>query len=91
MASYSGRFISNLERNDYVGSGSDKCKLRDDRFTHNDVKSRNREDNCLVSVDGNVYDITSATKQGVIYPPLDPAIFEIKYLNRDIKGKVVNF
>ena len=40
---------------------------------------------------GNVYDITSATKQGVIYPPLDPAIFEIKYLNRDIKGKVVNF
>lgn len=58
MASYSGRFISNLERNDYVGSGSDKCKLRDDRFTHNDVKSRNREDNCLVSVNGNVYDIT---------------------------------
>ena len=40
---------------------------------------------------GNVYDITSATKQGVIYPPLDPAIFEIKYLNRDIKGKVVNY
>jgi hypothetical protein len=40
---------------------------------------------------GNVYDITSATKQGVIYPPLDPSIFEIKYLNRDIKGKVVNY
>ncbi len=40
---------------------------------------------------GNVYDLVSATKQGVIYPPLDPSIFEIKYLNRDIKGKVVNF
>ena len=40
---------------------------------------------------GNSYDFASATKQGIIYPPLDPAIFEIKYLNQDIKGKVVNF
>ena len=39
---------------------------------------------------GNVYDLESATKQGVIYPPLDPAIFEIKFLNKDIKGRVVS-
>jgi len=39
---------------------------------------------------GNVYDIAAATKSGVIYPSLDPSIFEIKNLNRDIIGKVVS-
>lgn len=38
---------------------------------------------------GNVYDIPAATKAGVIYPSLDPSIFEIKYPNSDIIGKVV--
>ena len=38
---------------------------------------------------GNVYDINSATKNGVIYPSLDPSIFEVKFPNRDIKGRVV--
>ena len=40
---------------------------------------------------GNVYDLNTATKQGIIYPPLDPAIFEVKFLNKDIKGRVVNY
>ena len=35
------------------------------------------------------YDILSATQNQVIYPSLDPSIFEVKYLNNDIKGKVV--
>ena len=35
------------------------------------------------------YDIEGATQNGVIYPSLDPSIFELKYLNQDIKGKVV--
>lgn len=39
---------------------------------------------------GNVYDITAATKSGVIYPSLDPSIFELKYPNTDIIGKVVS-
>ena len=38
---------------------------------------------------GNFYDITSALKEGVLYPSLDPSIFEIKYPNVDIKGKVL--
>jgi hypothetical protein len=38
----------------------------------------------------NVYDIAAATKNGVIYPSLDPSIFEVKYLNKDIIGKVVS-
>jgi hypothetical protein len=35
------------------------------------------------------YDIKGATQNGVIYPSLDPSIFEVKFLNQDIKGKVV--
>ena len=39
---------------------------------------------------GNVYDIEAATKAGVIYPSLDASIFEVKYLNNDIIGKVIS-
>jgi hypothetical protein len=35
------------------------------------------------------YDITGATQNQVIYPSLDPSIFEVKYPDIDIKGKVV--
>ena len=37
----------------------------------------------------NKYDLSTATRLGVIYPPKDPAIFEVKYPNVDIRGKVV--
>ena len=35
------------------------------------------------------YDIAGATFNNVVYPSLDPSIFEIKYLNEDINGRVV--
>jgi hypothetical protein len=35
------------------------------------------------------YDITAATQNSVIYPSLDPSIFEVRYPDTDIKGKVV--
>jgi hypothetical protein len=35
------------------------------------------------------YDIEGATQNQVIYPSLDPSIFEVKYPNQDIKGRVV--
>ncbi len=38
---------------------------------------------------GNVYDITSATKDGVVYPSMDPSCFEIKFPATDIEGRVV--
>ena len=38
---------------------------------------------------GNIYDIQAATKNGIIYPSLDPAIFEVKFPNSDIVGKVL--
>jgi hypothetical protein len=37
------------------------------------------------------YDFESATKKGVIYPSLDPSIFELKYPNTDIKGRVTTY
>ena len=38
---------------------------------------------------GNYYDIENGMIDGILYPALDPSIFEIKYPNSDIKGKVV--
>lgn len=35
------------------------------------------------------YDISVATQDNVIYPSLDPMIFEIKYPSSDIRGRVV--
>ena len=35
------------------------------------------------------YDIEGATINDVVYPSLDPMIFEVKYPNTDIKGRVV--
>ena len=37
------------------------------------------------------YDILGATVNGTIYPSLDPSIFEVKYPNIDIQGRVVTF
>ena len=38
---------------------------------------------------GNVYDMDTASRDGIIYPSLDPSIFELKFPNSDIEGKVV--
>ena len=36
-----------------------------------------------------VYDMSMATKNNIIYPSLDPMIFEVKYPETDIKGRVI--
>ena len=38
---------------------------------------------------GNVYDIAQSTKNGIVYPSKDPSIFELKYPDTDIIGKVL--
>ena len=38
-----------------------------------------------------IYDIESATSNNVVYPPLDPTIFEIKNPNTDITGRIVRY
>jgi hypothetical protein len=40
---------------------------------------------------GNVYDLDGATRNGVIYPSLDPSIFELKFPSNDIRGRVVSY
>lgn len=37
----------------------------------------------------NKYSTLTATKNGIIYPPKDPSIFEVKFPNSDIRGQVV--
>jgi len=37
---------------------------------------------------GNAYDIGGATKNNIVYPSLDPSIFELKYPLKDIFGSV---
>ena len=37
------------------------------------------------------YDIQGATVSNIIYPSIDPSIFEVKYPNSDIIGRVVTF
>jgi hypothetical protein len=43
--------------------------------------------------DGNYsaveYDITSATKNKIVFPSLDPSVFELKYPDVDIRGSVI--
>jgi len=36
-----------------------------------------------------LYDINSATNNGIIYPSLDPCIFELRYPDRDIIGSAI--
>jgi hypothetical protein len=40
---------------------------------------------------GNSYSFESATHKGVIYPSLDPSVFEIKYPDTDIRGRAVTY
>lgn len=36
------------------------------------------------------YDVKGATRDNVVYPSYDPCIFEVKYPNKDIEGRVIN-
>ena len=47
--------------------------------------------NELLGYSGNIYEIKTATKDGVIYPSMDPSIFEVKYPNKDIKARIVGY
>ena len=38
-----------------------------------------------------MYSFDKATRDGVIYPSMDPSIFEIKFPNDDIKGQVTTY
>jgi hypothetical protein len=49
----------------------------------------NKQDSTNTTYSQYGYDINGATKNNVIYPSMDPAIFEVRYPNTDIQGRVV--
>ena len=44
---------------------------------------------CLGSYSSHSYNISDATKGKMVYPSLDPSVFEVKFPNKDLKGRVV--
>jgi hypothetical protein len=47
------------------------------------------ENRCKGQYSPNSYNISAATKGKIIYPSLDPSVFEIKFPNQDIKGRAL--
>jgi hypothetical protein len=52
-----------------------------------DVTVKNLFDTTL-GYSGNIYNINAATYDGIIYPSLDPSIWEIRFPDGDIRGRV---
>jgi hypothetical protein len=46
------------------------------------------ENKCGGNYSPNSYNVEAATKDKIVYPSLDPSIFEIKFPDSDIKGRV---
>jgi len=44
---------------------------------------------CTNNYSNNSYNIEQATKGKIVYPSLDPCVFEVKYPNKDIKGRAL--
>jgi hypothetical protein len=44
---------------------------------------------CLGEYSKNSYNISSATRGKMVYPSLDPSVFEVKFPNKDLKGRVI--
>jgi len=55
------------------------------------VEIVNKQDNTGVNYSQYGYDISGATRNNNIYPSLDPSIFEVRYPNNDIQGRVVTY
>ena len=51
----------------------------------------NKQDSTGITYSQYAYDIPGATRQGNIYPSIDPSIFEVRYPDTDIQGRVVPF
>jgi hypothetical protein len=55
------------------------------------VEIINKQDSTGTTYSQYAYDIPGATRQGNVYPSVDPSIFEVRYPNTDIQGRVVPF
>ena len=77
MASYSGRFISNLKKDQYNVSDSGECSSISEKYTYDQIRKHNKKDDCLVSVNGVVYDIDSY-KESIKKQNDDPIFLDLK-------------
>jgi hypothetical protein len=55
------------------------------------IPSNNIPDPSLIGYSQYGYDISAGSLNNVIYPSLDPSVFEVKYPTSDIQGRVVSF
>ena len=55
------------------------------------VEVINKQDSTDITYSQYAYDISGATRQGYIYPSIDPSVFEVRYPDTDIQGRVVPF
>jgi hypothetical protein len=55
------------------------------------VEIINKQDSTGNTYSKYAYDISGATRNGNVYPSLDPSIFEVRYPDTDIQGRVVPF
>ncbi len=39
---------------------------------------------------GNLYSVKEATRNNILYPSMDPCVFEVKYPKNDIKGRIID-
>lgn len=44
---------------------------------------------CNGEYSNNEYNIAAATKNNIVYPSLDPSVFELKFPDRDIRGRAI--
>jgi hypothetical protein len=51
----------------------------------------NKQDNTGSTYSQYLYDISGATRNNNIYPSIDPCIFEIRYPDTDIQGRIVSY
>jgi hypothetical protein len=61
--------------------------VRPDKEDRGGLQIVNKHDG---SYSTNKYNIQSATRDGIVYPPKDPTCFEVKYPDVDIIGRVVS-
>lgn len=52
------------------------------------VEITNNQDSTGITYSQFAYDIKGATRNNIVYPSFDPCIFEVKYPDQDIKGRV---
>ena len=54
------------------------------------IRIKNLYDETL-GYNNTFYDIPQATRNGIVYPSLDPSIFEVKFPDNDIKGRIATY